>query len=125
METDSKTILARTLETAFPVPEERAPMIALLEPVDLSNWFEIVDNSPYALDDWLRALAEFLTWLDEKEIEARPIDSMIGYLECCTLTIAGTLSLPDFTDLTRENLDRYGFDATRPASKESADDGGA
>ena len=125
METDSKTILARTLEATFSAEEARAPVTALLEPVDLSAWFAQVDNSPYALDDWLRALAEFLDWLEGEGIEARPADSMIGYLECCTLSVAGTLSLPDFAAMTRENLDRYGFDAARPASKEPDSDGSA
>ena len=125
METDSKTILARTLEATFPAEEKRLPLATLLEPVELSTWFDTIDNSPYALDDWLRALAEFIDWLEGEGIETRPADSMIGYLECCTLSVASTLSLPDFASMTRENLDRYGFDAARPASKEPDSDGSA
>ncbi len=114
MSTKSET-LARAIEQSGRPEAERGRLTTLLGSADLDTWFETVDNSPYALVDWIRALGAFDAWLTEQAIEARPVDSMIGYLECCTLAAAETLALPEFAALARENLDRYGFDATRPA----------
>ena len=41
---------------------------------------------------------------------------MLGYLHCCTLTNAETLSAPDLTGLLEDMLERHGFDAAQNAS---------
>lgn len=122
METESKILTRSFAATGLP-GETTTRLESLLSPVDLGSWFAVIDESPYTLDDWIRAMASFDTWLEEQEIDDRPVDSMIGYLECCTLSIMGNLPLPDFPDLARENLDNYGFDATRPARTDPDDDG--
>ena len=121
MEEESK-ILSRSLEQIDISSAQIETLKRLIEPVNLASWFETIDDSPYALDDWLLALVAFDAWLEARDINTRPIDAMLGYLECCTLTVAETLSLPDFSELTRENLERYGFDATRPASTDPEDE---
>lgn len=75
-----------------------------------------VDASSYSLADWLAALAAFDGWLDRAGVAARPLESMLGYVECCTLALPATLTPPDLATLTLRMLDDYGFDATRPAS---------
>lgn len=118
MESESK-ILGRSIERIDAPAADRARLTTLLEASDVASLFEKVDESPYALEDWLTALGEFDQWLEENGTsELRPIDTMIGYLECCTLSLARTLDPPSFAKLVKENLEQYGFDATRPAGTE-------
>ncbi|NNE92263.1 MAG: hypothetical protein HKN23_11500 [Verrucomicrobiales bacterium] len=84
----------------------------------LDGFLGTVDDSHYSLGDWLEALYEFDRWLTEKSIEARPLADMIGYVHCCTMTTAETLSPPELARLLRENLDQFGFEAASPVSDE-------
>lgn len=104
----------RILLQACPVPEDRRRLLELLEGADLEAWFETVDESPYALEDWIEALLLFDSWLEEKGCSARPVAAMTGYIHCCILTLAGIVALPSLKDLVRENLERYGFQAGQP-----------
>lgn len=118
MDSESK-ILNRSIERIDAPVADRHRLAALLEAGDAASLFEKIDESPYALEDWLRALMEFDQWLEKNgSTELRPIDTMIGYLECCTLSLARTLDPPCLAELVRENLEQYGFDARRPASTE-------
>ena len=83
--------------------------------------FDHVDESDYSLADWQAALGTFETWLEKKGIAERPTDTILGYLHCCTLTKAATLSAPDLSELLRENLNEYGFDAAHGASAEAGE----
>lgn len=116
MNTPPKEILAAALEGGGLDPDARSRLAALLAGVALEPWFETVDNSPYPLRDWLRALAAFDRWLAGEGVPARPVAAMLGYLECCTLTLAPTLPLPALDSLLAENLERHGFDAARGAA---------
>lgn len=118
MKTKHET-LSRAIGQSALSPAGRERLENLLGEVDLDAWFETIDNSNYALADWLEALEAFDAWLTEQGITARPVASMLGYLECCTLTVAETLSAPEFAALVRDNLERYGFDATRPVESET------
>lgn len=114
METESQILERALSENEFDVAEcER--LRTLLDGLELGPWFETVDDSPFALGDWLEALLAFDRWLSEKGVTERPVDAMLGYLECCTLTVAETLSLPEFSPLVLSNLDQFGFDAALPA----------
>lgn len=75
-----------------------------------------VDASPYAWEDWRAALAVFHEWLGEKGITARPLESMLGYIECCTLASPSALAPPALAALVLRMLDDYGFDAGQAAS---------
>ena len=83
--------------------------------------FDLVDESDYSLADWQAALDTFESWLKEKGVTERPIDSMLGYIHCCTLTKAATLSSPDLSELLHENLLEYGFDAAQRADSREAE----
>ncbi|MCB1090378.1 MAG: hypothetical protein KDL87_02525 [Verrucomicrobiae bacterium] len=116
MKTESQTIAAALAGAGFDATTE-SRLAALVVSVDLGAWFATVDDSPYTLSEWLEALASFDAWLTESGVEARPVTAMLGYLECCTMTIAPSLPLPDFSRLLRTNLEAYGFDAAQPAQR--------
>lgn len=99
---------------------DRARLTRLLADIDRASWYATVDDSPYSLADWLDALLTFDRWLAARAIEARPVATMLGYLECCTLTLAETLPVPALASLLTENLERYGFDAVANAGREPA-----
>jgi hypothetical protein len=80
--------------------------------------FDLVDESDYSLSDWQSALETFDSWLEKEGVTERPVDSMLGYVHCCTLAKAATLSSPDLSELLRSNLNEYGFDAAQRASVE-------
>ena len=86
-------------------------METLLESVtDFPGWLEQMDDSAFSLEDWTEALLAFDDWLTGRSVTERPVDCMIGYIHCCTLTMAETLSPPNLAGLTREMLERYGFE---------------
>lgn len=85
----------------------------LVSAIDLPAWFEQVDESSFSLADWVEALLAFDGWLSDERVETRPVESMIGYIHCCTLTMAETLSPPNLASLTREMLEQHGFDAAQ------------
>ena len=74
-----------------------------------------IDDSHYSPSDWIVALAAFDQWLEKQSVEARPLQSMTGYLHCCTLTSAETLAAPALDDLLRKMLEEFGFDASQAA----------
>lgn len=81
----------------------------------LENLYEQVDQSDFSLADWINALLGFDQWLNEQKITARPVETMIGYIHCCTLTMPDTLAPPDLAQLTIEMLEQHGFDAVDDA----------
>ena len=117
METNRQTI-TRTLGESRIDPESRDRIGEMLASVDLDIWFATVDDSPYPLGDWLMALGAFDGWLSGRNIEARPVATMLGYLECCTLSLPRTMPLPELSALLVKNLDQYGFDAAAGASSD-------
>ena len=83
--------------------------------------FDLVDESDYSLADWQAALDTFDSWLENEGISERPLDTMLGYVHCCTLTKAATLSSPNLCGLLLDNLEEYGFDAAQGASADDAE----
>lgn len=94
---------------------EEAPLIQFLE-----NLYEQVDQSDFSLTDWIEALLAFDQWLHAQEIFVRPMVDMLGYIHCCTLTLASTLAPPNLAQLTHKMLKQHGFDATSNASPDAA-----
>ena len=110
---DAETRNGRLLNKACPDRAERDRLEKLLNGMDLDEWFETVDESAYALEDWIEAVLFFDSWLERVGCARRPVPAMIGYIHCCTLTLAETLSPPSLKDLVKENLERYGFDTVK------------
>jgi hypothetical protein len=96
-------------------------MIAQFSEPQRQQFYEYVDESAYSLADWEQAWEAFDGWLSEQKVTARPIDSMLGYLHCCTLSNAETLSAPNLADQVKEMLNLHGFDAASPAGADEAD----
>lgn len=86
-----------------------------LTDTQLETLYDNVDESDYSLQDWQDALATFDRWLEQHEIAIRPIDAMLGYLHCCTMTLAETLPPPDLSATLVDMLDQHGFDAAKDA----------
>jgi len=82
---------------------------------DLDRFFEEVDQSDYALGDWVEAMAEFDRWLEERGVEERPFPAMLGYVHCCTLTNSPQVSLPILKVIVNQSLTDFGFDAASDA----------
>ncbi len=82
----------------------------------IENLYEQVDQSDFSLSDWVEALLCFDQWLEDQNISKRPLASMLGYIHCCTLTLADTLAPPNLAKITSEMLRQHGFDAAADAS---------
>lgn len=106
------------LQAACASPQDWHKLQALLAGADaqelsriLDEFCQDVDQSDYSLGDWILALLAIDQWLEESGIDQRPLESMAGYIHCCTSTLAGTLPAPDLARLTRGMLEQHGFDA--------------
>ena len=106
------------LQTACETPEQWAALQNLLAQVEKSSQsltidhlFEQVDHSDFSLADWINALLSFDQWLSKHSSHLRPVDNMISYIHCCTLTLSNNLAPPDLAKLTNKMLSQYGFDA--------------
>jgi hypothetical protein len=80
----------------------------------IDKLLEYVDDSDYSLTDWLSALLEFDKWLVGEKVDARPVETMIGYIHCSTMGAPQTLTAPELSRVVLENLDEWGFDAVKP-----------
>ena len=78
----------------------------------LDGLYDQVDQSEFALADWIDALLSFDQWLVEQKKTTRPVAAMIDYIHCCTLTLSDTLAPPNLARITGEMLEQHGFDAT-------------
>ncbi len=67
---------------------------------------EQVDASPYTLADWIAAMETFYGWLSDKRRQAA-LQSMLGYLACCSESAANHPIRPALTDLLEEMLQTY------------------
>lgn len=70
-----------------------------------------VDQSDYSLDDWAEALDAFEGWLTEQKAQSRPLDEMIGYVHCCTLTNAPGIPLASLKVIVSQALIDFGFES--------------
>ena len=80
---------------------------------EISGLIDQIDDSNYSTVDWLVTLVAFDRWLEAKQIEERPLETMVGYIHCCTMTSAETLDAPPLDRLLVRMLDEFGFDAAQ------------
>ncbi len=61
----------------------------------LKKWIQVMDESPFSVDQWAEALIEFNAW-ELKEQRTLGIEHKLEYLSCCTESgmPAHLLSLP-------------------------------
>ncbi len=84
----------------------RAPAFLIKQVVDLDaievrNWIETVDESPYTVSEWASALVLFSEW--ERTQRVLPLKQKREYLSCCVEGTGGSSSLLQLTNL----LDHY------------------
>ncbi|HRX54207.1 MAG: hypothetical protein R3F31_26635 [Verrucomicrobiales bacterium] len=104
------TDLAQSLPSLGPLLEQSDRPLP-----PLAEFLAKVDESRYSMEDWGEALAAFHAWLQKCNIRQRPLGSMLGYVECCNLTLNAAIPTPDLSQLVVGMLDQYGFDAARKA----------
>lgn len=75
--------------------------------------FQLSDESPYELSDWLDAYESFLKWLDTERSSASPT-VMLGYLSCCQEYSKGKPHLETLNQILLAMLDDHGFDGKIP-----------
>ncbi|MEM9280276.1 MAG: hypothetical protein AAGA96_00480 [Verrucomicrobiota bacterium] len=78
---------------------------------DLDEFVDQVDQSDYALLDWIEALLGFGDWLKARNHQSFPFREMVGYTHCCTLTNAPGISLPSLKLVVVQALEEHGFAA--------------
>ncbi len=66
------------------------------------------DESIYSLKEWLRAYSHFLRYLDEQSRQ-EDLLTMLGYLQCCSLSPENKDIKHDFIDLLEAMLNQFGF----------------
>ncbi len=91
--------------------ETFADFVSRCDEVDLGSFVELVDESDYALDDWIFALLGFDNWLTDHKISRRNFNSIAGYTHCCQMMISNHVSRPDLKSFVLQCLSDYGYDA--------------
>lgn len=66
------------------------------------------DESIYSLEEWLHAYEYFLQYLD-RDGRKEDLLTMLGYLQCCSLSPENKDIKHDFIDLLEGMLGQYGF----------------
>ncbi len=80
-------------------------------PPKLDSFYSSVDESDYSLEDWAEALIGFDAWLAEENSTKRPFNTMVGYVNCCTMMNPVKIALPSLNIIVNQSLTEYGFDA--------------
>ena len=77
-------------------PELRPEFINQIKMITLdcaNDWLKIIDESPYAIDDWIQSLIVFALWAREANRELT-LNHMFEYLSCCTASAQNGIRLP-------------------------------
>lgn len=69
---------------------------------------DLVQKSPYSMEDWELALDLFDKWLHQRKKPAATLKAKLSYMACC-VEGAGTSSAPLWKVL-RDYLESYGFE---------------
>ncbi len=81
------------------------------DPEVIGKLLEYVDESDYALADWVIALGEFDCWLENSDEPSRPVAEMLGYIHCCTRMLPPGISLASLKVIVCKALTDFGFKA--------------
>lgn len=68
-----------------------------------------VDESSYALTDWLDALALLYRWLDQSRLTLKIKDGL-GYVSCAVKSVGDSSMLTHLPSLVGDFLEQYGCD---------------
>lgn len=77
-------------------------------PESLRMLFEAVDDSPFALVDWVEGLRTLNDWLAGRGLELKGVEAQIGYV-CCSAEAAGAAGqMSHLPALVADFLEVYG-----------------
>ena len=74
---------------------------------------DAVDESPFALRQWVEALVVMGEWLQSRRHEA-DLDDQIGYVGCAGASVSSHPREESLPFLVEEMLAQYGFDRAKP-----------
>jgi hypothetical protein len=60
---------------------------------ELNPFISLIDESPYDLNEWARALIEFETWCSQNQRNLQ-LSHQLEYLNCCSESARGGVRLP-------------------------------
>ncbi len=109
----------RSLFEDAPSPASLAALCHLLqweEPaqqgVCLENLYKSVDDSAFAIQDWLESFVPMQQWLKAKGKRAR-FDDALGFIECSASMAETSHRTATFQQITESMLAEHGFDAAK------------
>mgnify|MGYP001088383180 CR=1 FL=1 len=73
----------------------------------LQTLMESADESPFSIQDWLRAVRILSVWLDTRALRLPTIDE-VGYVTCAADSAGPSAQLSDLPSLVAEMLEAYG-----------------
>lgn len=68
-----------------------------------------VNESPYAMEDWVEGICAFYEWLDRHNRRVR-FSLMLGYMDCCAESSENSVQPVAFGELVTTMLDEFGFE---------------
>ena len=80
-------------------------------------FLEQVDNSDYALSDWILSYEVINSWLKDRQMEADFL-TKLGYLQCCGMSQETSDILRTLQSICEEMLSNHGFELAKPISSD-------
>ena len=95
---------------AFPSPDKLLEFSELVDgAAEMKQLLQAIDDSIHPLKEWLTAFDLMNSWLMQNRRKAS-IEKLIGYLSCCSKSVANFSPAPELSEVTREMLDLHGMD---------------
>ena len=95
---------------AFPSPDKLLEFSKSFEGAeDMKQLLQAIDDSIHPLKEWLTAFDLMNSWLIQNRRKAS-MEKRIGYLSCCSKSVANFFPSPELSEVTREMLDLHGMD---------------
>lgn len=83
---------------------------ALQQTALLQSLQSAVDDSPFAIEDWLESLSSVYDWLRQNN-KRTSFEDALGYIECSASMTEMTNKTATFPQMTEAMLKEHGFDA--------------
>ena len=95
---------------AFPSPGKLLEFSKLVDGAEeMKQLLQAIDDSIHPLKEWLTAFDLMNSWLMQNRRKAST-EKRIGYLSCCSKSVANFYPSPELSEVTREMLDLHGMD---------------
>ena len=95
---------------AFPSPDKLLEFSKLVDGAEqMKQLLQAIDDSMHPWKEWLTAFDLMNSWLMQNRRKVS-MEKRIGYLSCCSKSVANFSSSPELSEVTREMLDLHGMD---------------